>query len=191
MVRCGPLPLLTLALTAACGRRASDACPGQPLAAQRLHAVLISTDCVAPPPDWPLAPRALWPALVPARIPDDPDPTDAAVPTFEVEWTRAGAGEAIAYCGGGAHAVPLTGTLHGGEASVSRVLGGAVLAACAATCEATSTLTVAGALDLGPPGRFDGTLTETLAARAGAPPSDCGGCTLPCTSTYALTGGSP
>jgi hypothetical protein len=175
-----------LAVGAGCGQRETDPCPGVPLATMQLHGVLVSSDCAAPPADWPWAPRSAWGLLVPATIPPDPDPTDATVPSFAVSWRSTG-GDGLAYCSGGSRAEPLLGALTGTHAHVDRVIGGgAVLSGCAATCQLDSTLVVDGALTGDPPTAFSGTLTETL----GNPAGGCGACILPCTSTYSLSGGT-
>jgi len=192
-VRLRALPLAAaLASAAACGQRAPESCPGERLATLQLHAVLVSTGCLRPPSGWPWAPQSLWVRNgIPLSIPDDPDPTDQDVPTFDASFeTTAGAGggaDGLAYCSGGAHAVPLLGTRSGAHVRVERTLErGAVLGSCGAACTPSTSITVEGELTGEPPTAFSGTLTEHLEAA----PADCAPCVVPCTSTYSLTGGS-
>jgi hypothetical protein len=180
---CRKLALAAL-LGLACGQIQPEGCPGTTLAELQLHGVLATTDCLAPPAEWPWAPRSAWPLLVPTTLPEDPN-----VPTFPARITSTG-GDAIAYCSGGSHASPLPGTLAGTHVTASRTLPGAVLASCSAACQLVSTMTVDGELTAGSPASFAGTFTETLAVDPAHADADCGACAIPCTSTYTLTGGT-
>lgn len=171
---------LAAVLALACGTTAEEECPGVPLAtyafqAQRLDA---ATACAAGPDGgWASA----VPATIPATLAEDPAATFPAALSFDETQGLA------ALCTGKSLGAVLVGARTGDHLRVEASAGSAVLAACASTCSATLTVIVEGdlvaATDTAPAG-FTGTLVERMDAAGG----DCGGCTLPCTATYALEG---
>lgn len=163
----------------ACAQSSTEDCPGEPLAFLALRGVRDdgASGCVTPPAGGWVVPATL-PTTAPT--PDDPAPTFGA--TLE---TTGGAG--VAYCTGAARAAVLRGTREGTHVRVEAAVTGAVLGACAPTCRPLMTEVIEGDLlagEGGAPGTFTGTLTETFDGGVG----DCGGCVLPCTSRYVLTG---
>ncbi len=172
-------PLAALLALAACSSPIGDDCPGAQLVGLALRGVRddAHTGCA-------VAPASGW--VVPATLPDVAPTADDPTPTFHASFRQLD-GDRIAYCAGNAHAAVLFGTRTGDVLDVQQTLSGAVLGACAATCQPQAVERVTGTLTAGvggAPATFTGTLTETFEGSAGS----CGACQLPCTSTYALTG---
>ncbi|MGC4000574.1 MAG: hypothetical protein QM767_25265 [Anaeromyxobacter sp.] len=171
-----------LALAAGCAPREPEGCPGRTFARLRLAGPLVSGACLADPGGG-------W--EVPASYPEDPNPDDAVVPTILGTFALdEGSGETL-FCSGHRLAAPLRGPRDGDHVRLEVTLQGAVLAACASTCEPLTTVvldgTLTGTAGGGATG-FEGTLTET---QHDAPPASdgsdaCAPCQLPCTTIYSL-----
>jgi hypothetical protein len=170
---CLPTPRVALALAALAAGCAEDQprCPGRAEGAFLLQATRTAVACVAGAPATPGGLDDLYPPAF----------------TFAVTVAFAGDGTGAAMCTLRRTSEPLTGTHQGDEVAVALETGGAVLAACAATCAVTVRQEITGTLardaGTGLATGFDGTLVDAATAAAGA---GCGPCTPPCSATYAL-----
>jgi len=165
---------LALSLVAGCSQTTAPACPGEPIGNFLLSGTLLPEE-TACSPDLP-APG--WASLVPPTV------------SFQAILASTPASGSAALCAGRKLGDLLIGTLTGSHLRVEVTVPGAILSACSATCGAVMTEVVEGDLAAGTGGvtTFQGTLVDQMDPDPSAPAGSCGACSLPCTSTYTLTG---